>query len=175
MFKGPLNLFSSQGNLESKAAPKACFLAWAATKGKVPHFQQRICLKGETSSWLVGVPCVWWRKSRQITFLSIVGGFLLCAICLFCRWELVGCSLRLLKMVWWSGEEGFSRVGYSVFGSWRLWLFGGVHGGRGIVGSLRARLEKMSKLYFLRTLYSWSHGPNCGTKLTFLEFVDDYT
>jgi len=64
---------------------KACFFAWAATKGKIPTW---ICLKQETLTGLLGVLCVLKRKRWWTTSLFIVVGFHHSGICLLMgvRW-----------------------------------------------------------------------------------------
>ena len=60
------------------------------------------------------------------------------------------------------------------FGTWFLWLFGGLLGRREIVVFLRTKsfLFQDFNLYFLMLLYSWSVGLSGDKELNFLAFID---
>ena len=56
-----LNNSSGQFNIKTKGQlHQSMLFVWAASK---ESFQQRTCLQGETSSWLVVIPCVLGRES----------------------------------------------------------------------------------------------------------------
>jgi len=156
---------------KSKAPSKVCFLAWAASKGKVPT---EIMLKRRIFS-LASRCALCLNEEESIDHLF-----------LHCHWASTLWSLALSLMgVYWLRPSNVKDVLVSwrrrlkkcwVYGIWRLiplaiWWCTWKERNRRIFEGKALSLQNF-KLYFLGLLYSWGHMVNGSINLTFLDFID---
>jgi len=142
MLVGIFQIFLLQAFGSLKRRWKVCFLAWAATRGKIPTED---VLKRINFMALVGVLCA--HLLIHFSVHRLFGTYLF-------PWWLLGRGNPLLSKMWcWLGEE-WKIIGFLVFEIWSLWPFCGVLRRKGIGEFLRTKPcpIKNSTFYFFGTL-----------------------